>query len=181
MPTMEKQRTEVGVKVWMQSMIFVSNQLMRILLDILDARRLDNKWLIDQRKVISDGLWTWLTARQLLALYLEIYQPGSNQAEERWDMNFKYEEPSSAALNDPDVKGVYESYWEQIKGLLGRLGKLPDGVQYRVVANLEDGAYTVPGWSPTTFKSVDHLKKQRLGDAVTSPAIKMMMEYYGRL
>lgn len=171
MPASEKVWVQVGVKTWMQSTLFVSNEVMRILLDILAARRLNNSRLLHQREVISRGLFTGLVARELCALHLEIHQSGSDQAEERWTFYFLYEYPTSAEIGDLDWRGVYRSYWDEIKGILAQLTALPDGMEYWLVGDVAEDALPIPGWIPTPHLRADHLRKISLGEALCVPAI----------
>jgi len=175
-------RGEIGVRVWTTATIYVANEVMRIFFIILDQRGLDNSKLLQQKEVINNGLYTWITTRHLKAAFLEIYHPEDpNKAVERWDLGFRYEEPKADIDPENSTERQFETYIEKIYEIQKKLDALPEGTEYRVVVNLEDGAPEVEGWQPTTLKDISHLERHHIGEMIDTGVIKVGMEYWGRI
>lgn len=136
MPIPVQRQVTLSVKVPpAQFVLFVVNEATRMWIEILTARGLGIDKLLNQRAVFNDQLHTWLTARCIRAVYLDVYEPGSSLIAERWGLSFLYEDPSGAPWNS-ESDGLYEGYYEQIKGMVAHLGTLPEGARYRMVADL---------------------------------------------
>ncbi|MCK4240918.1 MAG: hypothetical protein KAX30_04790 [Candidatus Atribacteria bacterium] len=176
-----KVRGEIGVRVWTTATIYVANEVMRVFFIILDQRGLPNSKLNSQKEVITNGLFTWITTRYLKAAFLELYGPGENKAVERWDLGFRYEEPTADIDPENSTERQFKTYIEKIYEIQAKLNALPEGTEYRVVVNLEQGAPAVEGWQPTTLKDISHLEKHNIGEMIDTGLINVGMEYWGKI
>ena len=182
MREISKIRGEIGVRVWTTATIYVANEVMRIFFIILDQRGLNNSKLLQQKEVINNGLYTWITTRHLKAAFLEIYHPeDQNKAVERWDFGFRYEEPKADIDPENSTERQFKTYIEKIYEIQQRLDALPEGTEYRVVVNLEPGAPAVEGWQPTTLKDISQLERYHIGEMIDTGLINVGMEYWGRI
>jgi hypothetical protein len=177
-----KVRGEIGVRVWTTATIYVANEVMRVFFIILDQRGLHNSKLNSQKEVITNGLFTWITTRYLKAAFLEIYHSeNQNKAVERWDLGFKYEEPKADIDPENSTEREFKTYIEKIYKIQVKLNALPEGTEYRVVVNLEQGAPAVEGWHSTTLKDISHLEKHHIGEMIDTGLINVGMEYWGKI
>lgn len=147
MGTMVREKIDVGVNIVQRSITYMVNTTFQVLLEIIKRRNLRPDLLIQNRKVIEDGLFTWLAEQSLLSIHLEVSVPGVEQAEERWDTIFEY-------LSDPNEQ-VRKPPIEALTDIAGRLQRLPEETVYRIIVSLKPDATEVPGWVPATFKSIE--------------------------
>jgi hypothetical protein len=161
------------VNVAVYPVIYVSNEVLNFLIRIVDRRGLDLAYINRNRNIISDGLLDWLSTRHLQKVILEIYDD-SGRVVERFDLCFEY---SSVVPSSSD--SVFETNLRKLENFLDGLPNLHSKLAYRIVAILSPGAPEVPGWSPTKLRSVDHLKKKRLGGIIKADYIGVAMEYWG--
>jgi hypothetical protein len=157
-------RTQVYVTA--RSYTYLANEIVRIFYEAVTDAGLSPSQLADRQQVIERGLRTWLTLRQLNAAYLEIWDPATSQARSRVDLNIAFE-----------IKGRerYETDITEVKGALGRLGRVPQGCQYRVVVSLAPGAVAVEGWDEASLLDVSHLTRQDVGSVIDTQAARARM------
>ena len=173
MPNSSGVQTSVGVRVWATSTIFAATELQRTQLEIVGLRDLDSRYMTSNLDLISRGYHTWITTRHLKRSMIEIYDPQTDNAVERWDLCFDYD---TSGTGDPRQ---FKTEMDKLKAFASKLRKLPPGCTYRIVVELEEGAPQVQGWEYTTLRSVDHLKKNALGGHIDTAKIKVGMEYWG--
>jgi hypothetical protein len=164
----------IGVNIAVYPVTYVSNEILNSLIRIVDKRGLGLDYINQNKNTIADGLFTWLGTRHLEKVVLEIYDSDKNGVLERFDMCFEY-----SAVVPSTSDSIFETNLKKLEDFLGRLPNLPADANYRVVVVLGDGAPDVPGWSPTSLRSVDHLKNQKLGGFIRADYIGAAMEYWG--
>ena len=164
----------IGVNIAVYPITYVSNEILNSLIRIVDKRGLGLDYINHNKTTIADGLFTWLGTRHLEKVVLEVYDSGRDGVLERYDMSFEY---SSVVPSTSD--SVFETNLKKLEEFLEKLPSLPLDANYRVVVVLGDGAPDVPGWSPTSLRSVDHLKNQKLGGFIRADYIGAAMEYWG--
>jgi PAS domain-containing protein len=180
-------RGRVGVKTWAKATNYVANEVFRVWLIILSQRGQNNAGLLQQREVINNGLFTWLATHHLKKAILEIFQPSSSEAVERWDMEFTYANPTIEDIADEDeVDEVWKTYLDEITPFMARMKALPAGTLYRVVVDLEDEVDGIPpppvsGWEAATLRNIDHLQQQKFGEVIkVDGLINVGMGVWGR-
>jgi len=165
-------QTSIGIRLSTQSTIYVGTQVVKTFIMIPGLRGLDSREITSNLEPISRGVQTWTTTGDLKSAHLEIFDPRTDEAVERWDMVFKYEA-------DGGQKSQFNTELDKLKDFASKLGKLRSGCRYRVVVELEDGAPAVEGWTPTTLRDVSHLSKKSLGGYIDTPRISIGMEVWG--
>jgi len=166
-------QTSIGVKVSQQSTIYVANEALRTFIEIPTLRGLDSREITSNLEPISRGFQTWTSTRHLKKAHLEIFDPGTDMAVERWDMVFNYEVDSAGQ------KSQFKTEMDKLKDFASKLSKLRPGCRYRIVVDLDEGAPPVEGWEPTTLRDILHLGKRSFGGYIDTPRIKVAMEYWG--
>lgn len=162
----------VGVKTWAKATNYVATEIFRVWFIIIQQRGLANTDLLQKKEILNNGLFTWLTTRYLKRAILEIYEPSSSEAVERWDMEFAYADPRAEDLNSEDsVDEVWKTYLDEMTAFMVRMNALPPGTEYRVVVDLEDEIDgnpppAVAGWSSTTLRNTDNLQLQNFGEQI---------------
>ena len=161
----------IGVKTWTKATIFVANEVFHVWLIILQQRSLFNKDLLQNKDILVNGLFTWLLTRHLKKAILEVYQSSSSEATERWDLIFKYANPSEDVSSEDEVDSVWQTYLAEVTDFAKKLNALPSGSLYRVVVDLADEVEGQPppdveGWSRTTLRSTNNLQKREFGEDI---------------
>jgi len=181
----QRVRGQVGVKTWAMAINYVANEVFRVWLIILQQRGLANEHLLSQREVLNKGVFTWLLTRHLKRAILEVYQEGSSEAAERWDMIFTYADPNEEVRSEEEVDSIWETYLDEITPFMTRLSALPPGSVYRVVVDLHDEVAGQPppeveGWSSTTLRNANDLQKHDFGQIISGGGkIDVAMELLG--
>lgn len=186
--TASRVKGRVGVKTWAKATNYVATEIFRVWFIILQQRGLANTDLLQQKEILNNGLFTWLTTRHLKKAILEIYEPSSSEAVERWDMEFVYADPRVEDLNSEDsVDEAWKTYLDEMTAFMARMNALPPGTEYRVVVDLEDEVDgnpppSVAGWSSTTLRNTDNLQLQKFGEKIIRAGnlIDVTMDVRGR-
>ena len=148
--------TNVNVNTMTMTANFVVNQVFLTLFRIIRSRNLPPQYLSERRKIIEDGIFTWISEQTLKLLALEVFQEGSDQAIERFEFNFKYTADPVMDVNQPAVHAIEE--------FLGTLFQLPEDAVYQVLVQLQPGATDVSGWKSSRFKELNITQEKELGD-----------------
>ena len=164
---------EISVKTAVYPIVYVANEIMNTLIRIVDRRGLSMDYINRHRETLLDGIFTWLSTRHLEKLVLEIYN--GETVIERHDLNFSYSKVVPSTTHSK-----FETNLRKLEDFLSKLPSLEEGLQYRVVVVLKEGAPDVPGWKPTRLRPVDHLRHQNLGDLIKADYIGVAFEYWGR-
>lgn len=151
-----REKVVVQADVLTRSKNAVANSVVETVLEVLYQRGLDPGYLLFSRKVLEDGLYTWLHERKLETVMLEVSLPGRDTALERWDFAFEYQHNPDETLRPAPTEAVGR--------LSRRLDSLPPGSTYRIMAQVGPGAKQVSGWEPTTLKHLDAALEERVGE-----------------
>jgi hypothetical protein len=153
--TAQAQASKINVNVLTMTATYITNNVFNLLFRIINERGLTVDYINDNRKIIEDGLFTWVSEQSLNKLSLEVFQDGQEAALEKYNFDFRY----SADPTDQAIPAPLKSLQELSKTLKG----LPSNTKYRVVVSLKDGASTVPGWSETEEKDINVTKEAKVG------------------
>jgi len=178
MPTSEGNHFILSLKEEV-SVIYVTNEVFRIWLTILNARGLFSDKLLDEREEITKGLFTWLMTHHLHSTVLEVYRAGLDDAIERWDMVFKYTPSFERPMGQRDIDATWQTIPDEISRLTERLP--PDAI-YRIVLGLHPEVEGMPppairGWTPTILRK-NKLAKITLGETIDGIETPIYMEYH---
>jgi hypothetical protein len=156
MGTLVSQNVEVGVNVLGQSVTGTTNWVFQLLLKATNLRDLAPDHLLDRREIIEKGLFTWLAEQTLEVISLEIFEPGREDALERFDHVFSYLAEPDMTVRNPDIA--------EVEAFCSTLQRLPASAQYRIAVSVRDGATVVEGWREGALRPLSVTKEQRLSD-----------------
>ncbi|HXE74702.1 MAG TPA: hypothetical protein VNN18_03555 [Candidatus Xenobia bacterium] len=154
MATLVKEKVSVDVDILQRSVTYTVNTVFQTMFKVVGGRGLPSDYLIERRKVIEDGLFTWLTEQALFSLHVEVFKRGENKCIERWDFEFVYRAEPDEKVGRPPL--------EELEQFMSKLKSLPAGAQYGLLANLKAGYTEVPGWSPRELMELEATDEQRL-------------------
>ena len=98
----------------------------------------------DHQAWLEGGVQTWLGEQKLQSAHYEIYDPATDKAYERCQIDLTYLTDAREQVGKPPI--------EQLDTLLKKLPTLPPGAKLRFVATTAPGASEVDGWYPTELK-----------------------------
>src|ERR1700758_464933 len=80
----------VAVYSYTHSVVYVADNILKSLKDILVLSGLDPSKLVGNWTTLLRGIKAWIESRHLKAVWLEIYNPRDNTLIIRWDLNISY-------------------------------------------------------------------------------------------
>ena len=168
MSVMTVTRTDVRIRTQTRSVVFVCNEMIRILVETVRARGLPLDYLQRNHELFSASFRTWLAGRWLNHLTVEVYDPKNDRLVEKYILGVAYE---------PEAEGeeVFESSMNKLQSELTRLRDLRPGCRYEVLVNLSKDAPDLPGWSKKQLRDASHLCQQDLGAMLNSLCCKVQM------
>jgi hypothetical protein len=146
MNTTVRQSTNVTVNTIERSVTYTVNTVFQLVFRIANARGLKPDYVLRNREIIENGLFTWTSEQSLQEIFLEVYLPGDREAIERWDFQIHYQASASNEVTPPAL--------EQLAQFCSKLEKLPARAEYCVVVQTSPGATDVPGWHPTKLREL---------------------------
>lgn len=151
--------TSVAVNTYTHSVVYVADNILKSLKDIirlsgLDPSKLANDWDVNMR-----GIQTWLASGDLRSVILEIFDPKTDALVGRWDIDVVY----STGFDDD---GQFWTDTDQIRYAVRKAGLMPSEARYRLVVDNKPGRPDVSGWSSTTYRSTDGFVRQSLGSTI---------------
>src|SRR4051812_31414600 len=81
----------VAVRSYTHSVVYVTDNILKSLKDILIYSGLDPGKLAISRAVLHQGISTWIESGHLRKIVLEVYNPSTDKLVGRWDINVSYE------------------------------------------------------------------------------------------
>ena len=134
---------KIGVNLLEKSTIYTTNCITQIGYRIENGRGLGG-YVREHQAWMEKGVGTWLGEQKLLSAHYEIYDPATDKAYERCQIDLSYITDAREQVGKPPI--------EQLDTLLKKLPKLPPGAKIRFVVDKAPGASHVDGWYPTELK-----------------------------
>ncbi|MBK9361711.1 MAG: HORMA domain containing protein [Rubrivivax sp.] len=163
----------VAVYSYTQSVVYVADNILKSLKDIIRLSGLDPTKLVGDWGVLLRGISTWIESRHLETVILEIFDPKTDTLVKRWDIGVAYEWDISA--------GTFWNDTEQLKQAIKKAGLSPSEVDYRVVVTRSAGYAPVEGWSNTSLRSTAGMVRQSLGTTVEHNGLSANAGYWRKL
>lgn len=162
----------VAVYSYSQSVVYVADNILKSLKDIIRLSGLDPTKLVDDWALLLRGLSTWIESRHLESVTLEIFDPKTDKLIIRWDVEVVYTWDVSA--------GTFWTDTEQLKWAIRKAGLVPALADYRVSVHNKAGRPDVSGWSSCTLRSTDGMVRQSLGATVEHNGLSANTTYWRR-
>lgn len=150
--------TSVIVNTYTHSVVYVADNILKSMKDIIRLSGLDPTNLVDGWQSKMTALQTWLQSRHLETVVLEIFDPKTDQLVGRWDIDVVY-----------SVAGGDGGFWadtEQIKYAVRKAGLMPGEAKYQLLLCNKPGRPDVDGWGPASNRSTEGFVRHSLGSTV---------------
>jgi Bacterial HORMA domain 2 len=161
----------VSVSTAVYSATHVATNMLRGLKQIVAGCGLDASKLVGQWSVLEAGVAAWVNSRHLEELLLEVWDTKTpNRLIGRFDFTIDY----CYYGGDGDL-------WldpETVAWAIKKNGSYPSGCDYRIVADTALGAPHVDGWSDTTLRSTDGLRRHSVGTALGGCSMGAGLSYW---
>lgn len=165
--------TNVTVNTFTHSVVYVTDNVLKSLKDIIQASGLDPTWITDNWKFLSDGFNTWMGSKHLEKVELEIYDPSTDKLIIRWDIDICYGWSS----------GDDGSFWvdtDQLKYAIKKAGIVPSEARYTLNVRNKPDRPEVPGWTTASSRSIEGMVRQSLGSTVEHSGLGASTSYLRR-
>jgi hypothetical protein len=162
----------VAVYSYTQSVVYVADNMLKSLKDIIRLSGLDPAKLVGDWAVLLRGISIWIESRHLETVTLEIFDPTTDVLIKRWDIAVVYTWDVSA--------GTFWTDTEQLKFAIKKAGLSPSEADYRVVVMRKPGYSHVDGWDDCTLRSTDGMVRQSLGTTVEHNGLSANTAYWRR-
>jgi hypothetical protein len=160
----------VAVFSYTQSVVYVADNILKSLKDIIRLSGLDPTKLVNDWTVLLRGLSAWIESRHLESVTLEILDPKTDGLLFRWDIEVVYTWDVSA--------GTFWTDTDQLKWAIKKAGLVPSQADYRVSVHNKPGRPDVSGWSSCTLRSTDGMVRQSLGTTVEHNGLSANTTYW---
>jgi hypothetical protein len=162
----------VAVSTAVYSATHVATNMLRGLKQIVAGCGLNTSKLVGQWSVLENGVATWVNSRHLDELVLEVWDTKNpNKLIGRFDFAIDY---SYYGNGDGDL-------WldpDTVAWAIRKNGSYASGCDYRIVADTKPGAAAVTGWSNTTFRSTDGMRRHSVGTALGGGSMGASLSYW---
>ena len=160
----------VAVFSYTQSVVYVADNILKSLKDIIRLSGLDPTKLVNDWAVLLRGLSAWIESRHLERVTLEIFDPKTDGLLFRWDIEVVYTWNVSA--------GTFWTDTDQLKWAIKKAGLVPSQADYRLSVHNKPGRPDVSGWSSCTLRSTDGMVRQSLGTTVEHNGLSANTTYW---
>ncbi len=164
--------TAVSVSTATYSATHVATNMLRGLKKVVAGCGLDTTKLTQQWHVLDNGITAWVNSRHLEELVLEVWDPKDpDRLVGRFDFTIDYNYYGSGDGDlwlDPDT----------VAWAIRKNGSYPSSCDYRIVADTASGAPAVAGWSDTTMRATDGLRRHSVGTAVGGGSMGAGLSYW---
>jgi hypothetical protein len=150
--------TSVAVNTYTHSVIYVADNILKSMKDIIRLSGLDPTNLVDDWSSKMRALQAWLQSRHLDTVVLEIFDPKTDALVGRWDIDVIYTTGSG--------DGGFWTDTEQIKYHVRKAGLLPSEARYRLLLQNKPGRPDVDGWGPAEYRSTEGYVRHSLGSTI---------------
>ena len=166
--------TFVAVNTYTHSVIYVTDNILRSLQDIVRLSGLDPTQIADDWTALERGIKTWIESKHLETIVLEVYNPSTDALIGRWDIDIAYEWSG-------DGGGRFWVDTEQIKIAIRKAGVWPGSSKYSIICRTKSGRPDVDGWSSRPFRATAGMVKQSLGTTIEHSGLGAGTSYYRRV
>lgn len=163
----------VATYSYTHSVVYVADNILKSLKDIIRLGGLDPAKLAQDWDVLLGGISTWLESRHLETVTLEIFDPKTDALVRRWDIDVVYAWSGSG-------DGSFWTDTEQLRFAIKKAGLSPAEAAYRVVVRNKPGEPQVAGWSSCSLRSTVGMVRQSLGATVEHYGLSANSAYWRR-
>lgn len=164
--------TAVAVNTYTHSVVYVADNILKSIKDILRLSGLDPTRLVESWDSNMRALRAWLDSQHLERVTLEIFDPKTDVLALRWDIDVIY--------NWSSGDGGFWTDTEQLRYHIRKAGLAPSEASYRLLLFNKPGAPTVSGWGDAAVRSTAGMVRQSLGSTIEHNGLGASAAYWRR-
>jgi hypothetical protein len=164
--------TSVSVNTYTHSVVYVADNIMKSLKDILRLTGLNPDKLTDDWALYLSGISSRMQSQYLEKVQLEIFDRVNDALVVLWELDIVY-----------GWSGSDGSFWtdtDQLRYHIRKAGLVPSQCDYRILLQLKPGAPSLEGWGPGAARSTDGMIKQSLGSTINHGGLGASAGYWRR-
>lgn len=165
--------TSVAVNTYAHSVIYVADNILKSLKDIIRLSGLDPSNLVASWESNMRALHTWLNTGHLERVVLEVFNPKTGGLIVRWDIDIIY--------NWSSGDGSFWTDTEQLKYHIRKAGLAPSDASYEMLLKTKPGRPDVEGWSYGSFRSTDGMVRHSLGSTIEHSGLGGNAAYWRKI
>jgi Bacterial HORMA domain 2 len=165
--------TTVAVNTHTHSVVYVADNILKSMKDIIRLSGLDPTNLVDGWESKMRGLQVWLESRHLETVVLEIFDPKTDALVGRWDIDVIY----TTGTGD----GGFWTDTDQIKYHIRKAGVVPGEARYRILLKNKPGRPDVDGWGPAEYRSTEGFVRQSIGATIEHNGLGGSTSYWRKV
>lgn len=150
--------TSVVVNTYVNSVVYVADNILRSLKDIIRLGGLDPTAFVGDWEIHARAIRAWLSSKHLRGVWLEIYDPSTNALIFRWDIEISYGWSSE--------DGRFWTDTEQLRYAIRKAGVSPASARYSLLLDTKPGRPDVEGWGKAQARSTAGMVRQSLGSTI---------------
>lgn len=164
--------TSVSVYSHTHSVVYVADNILKGLKDIIRRSGLDPANFVRGWESNLRAIRTWIESGHLVKVFLEIYDPDSNQLIYRWDLDIVY--------GWSEAEGSFWADTDQLEYHIRKAGRSPQEAKYELLLETTPGRPDVEGWSTGTARSLNGFVRQSLGTTIENRGLGANASYWRR-
>lgn len=161
--------TVVSVNTYTHSVTYVTDKLLTSIKEIVRLSGLNPGQMTEDWQILELGIKTWLNTKDLEEVYLEVFNPESDELIGRWDFEIFY---------GFDGDGSFWQDPEAIQYHIKKQGYFPEDCDYRIITHTKNGRPDVSGWSKASLRSTDGFIKQSVGTTIDGSGLSTGTGYW---
>ena len=162
--------TTVTVNTYTHSVVYVADNILKSLKDIIREVGLDPAKLMGDYETNMRTLRAWLSSQDLRQVNLEIYDPVTDALITRWDLDIAY----GWSADD----GSFWTDTDQLKYAIRKAGVVPSTARYRLLLDANPTRPDVDGWYRVTSRSTAGMVRQSLGSTIEHSGLGASAAYW---
>jgi HORMA domain-containing protein len=162
--------TCVSVNTYTYSVIYVTEEMMRSLKDIIQLSGLSLTNILNRWESVENAIHTWLSSKTLEKVTLEVYSATTNKLVVRWDFDIEYSYSS----------GDDGSLWadaDAIRHAIQKAGAFASTCRYEFKLFAPRGS-SVAGWGPGSYRSTDGFSRYCVGTTIGANSLASTTSFW---
>ncbi len=161
--------TAVTVNTYAHTVTYVTAKMLHSIQRIVQQIGLDPGKMMADWESLERGISTWLSTQHLKTVILEVWNPKTDTLVTRWDIEINYGYAGDGSL------------WADIDGIkyaIQKAGTVASLCEYRIVVTHKAGFPEVVGWTNTSLRSTQHLRRYAVGSTIGGNGIAAETSYW---
>lgn len=160
----------VSVYSYTHSVTYVAENILKSMKDVIRLSGLDPAKLVNEWESTHRAIRAWLDSGHLECVYLEVFNPQTNDLVLRWDLDIVYQWSGG--------DGSFYTDTEQLRYAIKKAGVAPESANYEILLRNKPGRPDVEGWGSCPTRSTAGMVRQALGSTIDHSGLGANAAYW---